>query len=261
MDDLVRAVGGWLLSSAGFWGRLCYFGAETMAKMVTPRFYYAETIRQMYAIGVKSLLLTATAALSVGMVMAMQTIGTLDQFGAGNYVAVVVGLAVVRELGPVLTALMLAGRAGSGITAELGSMKVTRQIDALQVSSVNPMRYLVVTRVAACMITLPLLTVIADVLGILGGMLIGVSHSGIGLHLYLSYTLQYVKLSDVVPGLLKTIVFGLLVGVVPCYYGFAAKGGTSGVGSSTQSSVVTTSLLILISDVILTRILLAMFGG
>ncbi len=261
MESVPRTLGRRIISYASFAGRLSLFWSDTMAKAVTPPFYFLETVRQIYTIGVRSLLLTSTVALSVGLVLAMQTIGTLQTFGAVNYVSVVVGLAVVKELGPVLTALMVAGRAGSGISAELGSMKVTRQIDALTVSAVNPMRYLVVTRVLACMVAVPLLTVIADVLGVLGGLIIGVMQGNISFYLYLSYTFKYVELVDIIPGLLKTVFFGMLVGVVASYYGFSTTGGTEGVGNSTKSSVVSSSLLIMISDVILTRILLWIFGG
>ncbi len=260
MESLIQTIGGRMMDYAGFAGRLFLFWADAMAKCVTPKFYFAETVRQIYSIGVKSLLLTSTVALSVGLVLAMQTIGTLQTFGAVNYVSIVVGLAVVKELGPVFTALMVAGRAGSGICAELGSMKVTRQIDALTVSAVNPMRYLVATRIVACMVAVPLLTVIADILGLLGGLIIGVVQGGISFHLYVSYTLTYVELTDVVPGLLKTIFFGMIVGTVASNYGFETTGGTEGVGNSTKASVVTASLLIVISDVILTRILLWVFG-
>lgn len=261
MESPLQALGRQMIRYASFSGRMFLFWADTMAKSVTPRFYLSETIRQIYTIGVTSLLLTSTVALSVGLVLAMQTIDTLRVFGAVNYVSVVVGLAVVKELGPVLTALMVAGRAGSGISAEIGSMKVTRQIDALTVSAVNPIRYLVVTRVVACMLAVPLLAVIADVLGILGGLIIGVVQGNISLHLYLSYTFKYITLTDVIPGLLKTVFFGMLVGTVASYYGFQTTGGTEGVGNSTKSSVVTTSLLIMVSDVILTRILIWIFGA
>jgi phospholipid/cholesterol/gamma-HCH transport system permease protein len=261
MGNIPQAVGSQIMQYANFAGRMFLFWADTMAKCVTPRFYFAETVRQIYSIGVKSLLLTSTVAFSVGLVLAMQTIGTLQTFGAVNYVSVVVGLAVVKELGPVLTALMVAGRSGSGISAELGSMKVTRQIDALTVSAINPMRYLVVTRVVACMVAVPLLAIIADLLGVLGGLIIGVIQGNISFYLYLSYTLKYIELTDVIPGLLKTIFFGMLVGTVSSYYGFTTTGGTEGVGNSTKSSVVTSSLLIMTSDVVLTRILLWIFGA
>ncbi len=260
MKNLPRAVGGDLLSYANSAGRLFLFWADAMGKALTPKFYFQETTRQVLNIGVKSLGLTSTVALSVGMVMAMQTIGTLKIFGAVNYVAVVVGLAVVKELGPVLTALMVAGRAGSGISAEIGSMKVTRQIDALTVSAVNPIRYLVVTRIVACMIAVPLLAIIADVLGILGGLIIGVVQGNINYFLYLSYTFTYIGYVEVFPSLLKTVFFGMLIGTVASYYGFRTTGGTEGVGNSTKASVVATSLMIMVSDVVLTRLLLSIFG-
>lgn len=260
MENLPALVGRRLEEYASFGGRMFLFWADTMAKCVTPRFYLSETIRQAYSIGVKSLLLTSTVAISVGLVLAMLTIDYLRTFGVLNYVSVMVGLAVVKELAPVLTALMVAGRAGSGICAEIGSMKVTRQIDALTVSAIDPVRYLVVTRVVACMVVVPLLTIIADVLGILGGLIIGVTQGNISYRLYMSYTFQYITLTDIIPGLLKTIFFGMLVGTVASYYGFQTTGGTEGVGNSTKSSFVTTSLLIVTSDVILTRILLWIFG-
>lgn len=260
MKNLPRALGGDFISYANSAGRMFLFWADAMGKAITPRFYFLEMIRQVFSIGVKSLVLTSTVALSVGMVMAMQTIGTLKTFGAVNYVAVVVGLAVVKELGPVLTALMVAGRAGSGISAEIGSMRVTRQIDALTVSAVNPVRYLVVTRIVACMIAVPLLAVIADVLGMLGGLIIGVVQGNISYHLYMTYTFTYIGYVDVLPSLLKTIFFGMLIGTVASYYGFRTTGGTEGVGNATKSSVVTTSLMIMLSDVVLTRILIIIFG-
>lgn len=259
IGDVSGAVGSRFLSGMRVAGRMFFFWADAMGKAVTPHFYVGEMIRQLYSIGVRSLLLTSTVAISVGIVLAMQTIGTLEAFGAVNYVAAIVGLAVVKELGPALTALMVAGRGGAGISAELGSMKVTRQIDALTVSAVNPMRYLVVTRIVACMIAVPLLSVIADMLGILGGMTIGVIQGNIGYRLYWSITLKYITLSAVLPGLLKTIFFGMLVGTVASFYGFETSGGTEGVGNSTKASVVISSLLIMISDVILTRILLIIF--
>lgn len=261
MLNFLQTVGRSAISYVDFAGRIFFFWADVMAKCLTPRFYFAETVRQIYSIGVTSLLLTCTVAISVGIVLAMQTIGTLEIFGATNFVAVVVGQAVVKEIGPVLTALMVAGRGGAGISAEIGSMRVTRQIDAITVSAVNPIRYLVVTRVVACMIAVPLLTVSADLLGILGGMIVGVQQTNISLQLYLSYTLEYIGLRDLIPGLLKTVFFGMLVGTVSCYYGFHATGGTEGVGNATKASVVTASLLIMVFDVVVTRILLWVFNA
>jgi phospholipid/cholesterol/gamma-HCH transport system permease protein len=247
---------------ADYLGRILFFLADAVRWTFLPPFLIGETIRQMYLIGVKSLPLTSIAALAIGLVLAMQTIWILSKFGAVNYLAAVVGLAIVKELGPVVTALMVAGRAGSGISAELGSMKVTRQIDALRVSAVNPTKYLVTTRVLACMICLPLLTVFADALGILGGWVIGISLGGINSRLYWDTTLRYITLdADLIPGLLKTVFFGLIIGVVACFHGFSTEGGTEGVGLSTTTTVVSSSLMILISDVFLTRLLQMIFEG
>ncbi|RKX97363.1 MAG: ABC transporter permease, partial [Spirochaetes bacterium] len=176
--------------------------------------------------------------------MAMQTIGLLTRFGATTYVAVVVGLSMVKELGPVITALMVAGRAGSGMSAEIGSMKVTNQIDALKVLAVDPVRYLVTTRIVATVVVLPILTAIADVVGIGGGMLMGVTQGGIGTRLYIETTFRFIKLEDILSGLSKTIIFGLLIALIATYEGFKTKGGTAGVGLATTSTMVLSSLLI-----------------
>lgn len=260
MREFAASLGREIISFCAFAGQVFLFWLDMVAKSVTPPFYFAETIKQVYSVGVRSLVLTSTVAISVGLVLAMYTIVTLQMFGAVNYVAVIIGLAMVKELGPVLTALMVGGRAGSGISAELGSMKVTRQIDALTVSAVNPMRFLVVTRVLACMLALPLLTIIADILGVLGGLIVGATQANISPRLYLSFTFKYVGLTDIIPGLMKTVFFGMIIGTIASYYGFRTTGGTEGVGNSTKASVVTTSLLIMISDVILTRILIWIFG-
>ncbi len=214
----------------------------------------------MYSIGVKSLPLTSTVGFSVGLVFAMQTVGTLKTYGAVNQLATLVGKAILRELGPVLTALMVASRAGSGISAELGSMKVTRQIDALEVSAINPFKYLVMTRVAACVLVVPMLAVIADVLGVLGGWIIGVTDAGLGAGFYWSTTLHYITLADVYPGLLKTVFFGFLIGIISSFHGFNARGGTEGVGEATTTTVVVCCLSIMLSDVLLTKIFIRLFG-
>jgi len=194
------------------------------------------------------------------MVLAMQTTGVLARFGAKEYVAVVVGLAIVRELGPVLTALMVAGRAGSGISAEIGAMRVPRQIDALTVSAVDPLKYLVVTRVAACVIVMPLLTAIANSLGLFGGFIIAVLQEGISPTFYAARTLDFIGFVDYVPGLFKAVVFGFIVALVACYQGYHTTGGTEGVGKSTTATVMATSLLVMLADVILTRVLISIFG-
>ena len=241
-------------------GRISLFTVQVVARLYAAPAYLREIIRQMYAIGVQSVGLVGTVVLATGLVLAMQTVGVLARFGAKDFVAVVVGLSIVRELGPVLTALMVAGRAGSGISAEIGAMRVTRQIDALTVSAVDPLKYLVVTRVVACVLVMPLLTAVAIVLGLLGGFVIAVVQEGISPQFYIAKTLEFMGFSDYVPGMLKAVVFGFIISVVACFHGFYATGGTEGVGRATTTTVLATSLLIMMSDVVLTRVLILVFG-
>jgi len=260
MRALALTLGHLTFDLAAYLGELGLFSLEVCRTMFSSRLLVGETVRQIYSIGAKSLPLTTVAAGSVGVVLGMQTVGVLSRFGIESYVAIIVGQAMVRELGPVVTALMVAGRAGAGISAEIGSMRVTRQIDALQVSAIDPIRYLVVCRVVACMLVLPLLTAVADAVGMLGGLVVGASLANIPPSYYVSMTVRFIGVDDIVPGLLKTIVFGLIIGIVACYQGFSTKGGTEGVGVSVTTAVVASSLGILLSDVLLTRILLLIFG-
>jgi len=253
-DRVLQLAGHHVVRFVDYMGQLTLFFVAAFTALFRPPWFFREVIAQMFHLGVKSLPLVAVAAFSVGLVLAMQTVGVLSWFGAANYIATIVGMSMVRELGPVLTALMVVGRAGSGISAELGSMRVTRQIDAMRVSAVNPMKYLVGTRLLACMLVLPLLTGVADILGILGGWVIGVTQVGLTSKYYYQLTLKYITLKDVVPGVLKTVVFGAIIGTVGCFHGYHTTHGTFGVGQSTKAAVVTGSLLVLVSDVFLTRI-------
>ena len=256
--SFVASAGRQGIELATFVGALVRFTLVALRSAFRPGFPIRVVIAQVYEIGFKSLPLTAIAAFAIGLVLALQTMTLLKKFGVVHYIAVVVGLAITKELGPVVTALMVAGRAGSGISAELGSMKVTRQIDALRVLAVDPRQYLVATRIAACVIALPLLTAISDLLGVLGGLLIGTTVGGITVDTYIQTTIYYVVLADLLTGLGKTLVFGLIIGATSAYYGFHTDGGTSGVGHSTTSAVVASSLMIFISDVIMTQILVAL---
>jgi len=260
VSEFVRTSGNRIVAFAMYTGAVSLFGVRSVAAGLHPPFYIRETIRQMFNIGVKSLPLTGIVAISVGLVLAMQTIDILRDFGIVEYLSTLVGLAVVKELGPVLTALMVAARAGSGVSAELGSMRVTRQIDALRVMAVDPMQYLVATRLVAFMLVLPMLTVLADLLGVFGGWVIGVTYAGISPGYYMSTTMQYVKLVDVVPGLIKTIFFGFIIGCQTGYQGYHAGGGTEGVGRATTAAVNIAALSVMVADVILTRIMLWLFG-
>ena len=259
VSDCVRTSGSHIVAFATYTGAVTLFGLRAVASGVRRPFYIREIIRQMFSIGVKSLPLTGIVAFSVGLVFAMQTVEVLRDFGIVEYLSTLVGLAVVKELGPVLTALMVAARAGSGVSAELGSMRVTRQIDAMRVMAIDPMQYLVATRVLAFTLVVPMLAVLADLLGVFGGWLIGVTQAGISPGYYISTTLQYVTLADVVPGLIKTVFFGFIVGCQVCHQGYHAEGGTEGVGRATTTAVFIASLSVMLADVVLTMVMLWLF--
>ncbi|MHB8069798.1 MAG: MlaE family ABC transporter permease [Desulfobaccales bacterium] len=239
-----------------YMGNLTLFFLEACRTLPHPPWFIREVIAQMFHLGVKSFPLVGVASFAVGLVLAMQGITVLKLFGAANYIATSVCFTFVRGLGPLLAGIMLASRGGAGIGAELGSMRVTSQIDALTVSAVNPMKYLVVTRVLACMLILPLLTVGANIIGILGGMIVGVIQVGMSPTYYYTLTIKYLTLRDVLPGIGKTVVFGMIVGTVGCFHGYNTEHGTFGVGQSTKTAVVAAILLILISDVFLTKLTL-----
>lgn len=252
----VQALGRRLLAFSHYLGDLTLFTLRSFRLTTSRPFFLVPLIEQIQAIGIRSLPLVSVAALAIGLVMAMQTSGILMRFGSASYMSTIVGLSMVRELGPMITALMVAGRCGSGISAELGSMKVTRQIDAMQVSAINPIRFLVVPRILACIISMPLLTIWANVVGITGGLIIGVTQLGIGPAAFLQGTIRFLDLQDLGAGLSKTLFFGLIVGGVGCFQGFRTTKGTAGVGRSTTMAVVTSSLLIVVADIFLTRLTL-----
>lgn len=217
-----------------------------------------ETLRQMQSIGVRSTTIVALTALFTGMVMSLQTAFALSRFGAKPYVGGVIGLALVRELAPVLAALMMAGRVGAGITAEIGSMVVTEQVDAIRAMGADPVQKLVLPRVVAATLCLPLLTVLANVLGILGGMAIADWQYHITPHFFMRTVTYNVVLQDFLSGLAKTFAFGWIIAMVGCHMGLATTGGTTGVGDATTRAVVTASITILIADFFLTKVLLSL---
>jgi phospholipid/cholesterol/gamma-HCH transport system permease protein len=258
--NIVTLAGHQVVAFLDYMGDLSMFVLEAGRSLVVPPWFLRETVAQMYHLGVRSLALVLVAAFALGMVLAMQGLKVLSWFGAGNYIATLVAMSMVRELGPIIAGIMLAARGGAGMGAELGSMRVTSQIDALTVSAVNPVKYLVVTRILACMLILPLLTVFADIVGILGGMMIGMTQAGMSLTSYYYLTLKFLTLRDVLPGIAKTVVFGLIISGVSCYHGFNTEQGTFGVGQSTKTAVVVSVLFILIADVFLTKLTLLIWG-
>jgi phospholipid/cholesterol/gamma-HCH transport system permease protein len=242
-----------------YMGDLFLFFVDSCRVLVYPPWFVREVINQMYQLGVKSFALVVVASFAVGLVLAMQGLKVLTWFGAANYIATSVAISFVRELGPLMAGIMVAARGGAGMGAELGSMRVTHQLDALTVSAVNPMKYLVVTRILACMLVLPLLTVAANIVGILGGLVIGVTQVGMTPTYYYTLTIKYLTLKDVLPGVAKTSIFGLIVGTVGCYHGYNTTQGTFGVGLATKTAVVRSILLILVADVFLTKLTLLLW--
>lgn len=218
-------------------------------------FRFSEIFTQMEFIGVKSLWVVVVTGGFTGMVLALQTYYGFRSFSSEGLVGVTVALSMTRELGPVLTGLMVTGRAGSAIAAELGAMRVTEQIDALTVMALNPIKYLVVPRVVASILMLPILTIIADFIGILGGYFVGVVLLHINEGIFVGRMVKYVDLGDVYNGLAKAACFGLILALISCYKGFYTKGGSQGVGRATTEAVVLASILILISDYVLTSLM------
>ncbi|MCD6163280.1 MAG: ABC transporter permease [candidate division Zixibacteria bacterium] len=221
--------------------------------------YFNEIVEQLFQLGYKSLPIVTLTSLFTGMVMAFQTGVEMSRFGAKAYIGSVLTITLVRELGPVLTALVVAGRVGAGITAELGSMKVTDQIDAMRAMATDPYKKLVLTRIIALLIIVPILVVVADILGLIGGAIIAITNLNIGIEMYKSTIIDALYIEDLVSGLAKPFIFAFIIGTIGCYLGINASGGTKGVGNSTTLSVVVSSVLIFMFDFILTKIFF-MFG-
>jgi len=234
-------------------GDVALLTGRTFYYAVKPPYELRALVQQMDHIGFKSIAICGIAALFTGLVLALQTAFGLGRFGAKAYVGIVVAMSMVRELGPVLTALLVGGRVGSGMTAEIGAMKVTEQIDAMRALGANHIKKLVVPRVLSAMLVLPLLTVLADALGIFGGMVMSKYEFHVPHHQYMSTIWRNLQLSDLLTGLGKTVFFGFIIGIVGCYNGLEASGGTEGIGRATTATVVTSAILILISDFFLTK--------
>ena len=214
---------------------------------------------QMVEIGVGSVPIVFMVSLFMGMVLAMQTAYQLQKMGALMYVGSLVAVSMTREIGPLLTAIVIAGRSGSAMAAELGTMKVSEEIDALETIGINPVKFLIVPRVLAILIMLPCLTILADWFGMLGGYIIGVGNLGISSGLYISKTIDALILKDIFTGLIKSVAFAGIIGMVGCYQGFIVKGGAEGVGKSTTTSVVLSTILIILTDCVFTAIFYFVF--
>jgi phospholipid/cholesterol/gamma-HCH transport system permease protein len=237
-------------------GTVFFLAIRGLYGIFTRPFNLTLVLQEADNIGLRSLFLVNTIALFSGMVLALQGVYTMRRYGAELYVGSLVSLTLVRELGPVLTAIMVGGRAGSGIAAEIGSMQVTEQIDAMRALGANPIKKLVTPRMLAAMIVVPLLTVSADVVGIFGGLVIALIELPIDASFYLNTIWTTITMDDFLSGIAKTICFGFLIALFGCYYGLHTTGGTMGVGRSTTMAVVTICIAVLISDFFLTKLFL-----
>lgn len=238
-------------------GRIAIFTGSGVRHTFAPPWYLRLIGRQMLTIGYFSLPVVGLTALFTGMVLALQIYIGSSRFNAESAVATIVVIGITRELGPVLGGLMVAGRVASAMAAEIGTMRVTEQIDALVTLSTNPFKYLVVPRLVAGTTMLPLLVLVADVIGVFGGYLIGTQKLGFNQGTYLKNTFDYLETIDVVSGLVKAAVFGFLIALMGCYHGFHSRGGAQGVGKATTDAVVSASILILIANYIVTELFFA----
>ncbi len=235
-------------------GNITQFTARFFAEIFKPPFELKEFARQCYYIGYKSFPLVAITGFIMGLVLTLQSRPTLAEFGAESWLPGMVALSLIREIAPVITALICAGKIASGIGAELGSMKVTEQIDAMEVSAINPYKYLVVTRIMATTLMIPILVVFADGVGLLGGY-VGLNiHSDVSLYYYFSKVLSSLDFLDIMPATIKTFFFGFAIGLIGCYKGFNAANGTESVGKAANTAVVAASITIFIIDMLAVQI-------
>ena len=253
--NLTQTIGATLLGFLQKIGVLAYFIGRSVWHVFTPPYFPKQLARQLIDIGYYSLPVVGMTALFTGMVLALQSYTGFSRFNAEGAIAGVVVLSVTRELAPVLAGLMVAGRVGASIAAEIGTMRVTEQIDALTTLSVNPFKYLIAPRVLAGTLTLPILVLIGDVIGVMGGYTVAIYNLGFSANSYLSQTWDILETMDVISGLIKAAAFGFIVTIMGCYHGFNSGRGAQGVGAATTNAVVSSSILILIFNYIITQML------
>ncbi|GAB0115615.1 MlaE family ABC transporter permease [Acidisoma sp. C75] len=252
--NAVAALGRWAISSLRSTGALAIFAAEGLVNILLPPFYPRLVGRALISMGFLSLPVVALTAIFAGMVIALQSYTGFARYAAQSQTASIVALSVTRELGPVLAALMMAGRAGAAMAAELGTMRVTDQIDALQTLATKPMKYLVAPRLLAGIIAMPLLVIVADILGVLGGFIVCTVKLGFDGPAFIQSVYAALEPGDVTLGLAKAVVFGFVIALSGCFHGYRSRGGAEGVGSATTSAVVMASVLVLALDYVMTEV-------
>jgi phospholipid/cholesterol/gamma-HCH transport system permease protein len=259
MESASTSTGTTINRSLEWFGDLGIFSWNVICASVTRPFEFREIIRQFDEIGSKSLPLVALSGAAIGTVLALESRSSLVRFGAKSMLPAAIIYTIIHEMGPIVTGLVVSGRVGAGIGAELGSMKVTEQIDAIEVSAVNPYKLLAFTRILACIVVLPLLTLVTDFCGVFAGWVATTLADPITFHRFLDKGLSGVNFSDFLAPTFRTCVFGLIIGLVACFQGMRTKGGTEGVGRSATSSVVLSSLFVILADVILVKLILIFF--
>ena len=252
--DFLAATGRTFLIFLEATGQLAMFTGRSVSHCIRPPLYARQILRQMIDIGYYSLPVVGLTALFTGMVLALQSYSGFSRFQAEGAIATVVVLSVTRELGPVLAGLMVAGRIGAAMAAEIGTMRVTEQIDALSTLSTNPFKYLVAPRLIAGTTMLPLLVLVADIIGVFGGFLVSVYRLDFNPSSYITRTWEFLEPVDVISGLVKAAVFGFVISLMGCYFGYKSRGGAQGVGQATTNAVVAASILILVFNYLITGI-------
>ncbi len=252
---MIDRLGNVILAALAWVGDVSQFGVRALGAAWRPPFELDELARQVYEIGWRSTPLILASGFAIGVVLSMHTRASLERFGAEAMIPAGLAIAMIRETGPLTCGLLISGRVGAGIGAELGAMKVTEQIDALEAVAVDSFKFLASTRILACMIALPLLTTVMDFAGIFGGYISERAATGMGFRLYFTRAFAYIEFNDFIPATLKTIVFGFIIGTVAAYLGFTTEQGTEGVGRASTRAVVFSSILIILSDVILVRLI------
>jgi phospholipid/cholesterol/gamma-HCH transport system permease protein len=255
MLSLVDRIGAATLTALEAVGAVATFGGRALVEAFRPPYEPGEILRHLYQFGTRSAPLILVAGFAIGVVLSMHTRASLQRFGAEALIPSGLAIALIRETGPLTTGLLVSGRVGAGIGAEIGAMNVTEQIDALEANAVDAFKYLAVTRIIACMIAMPLLTTLMNFAGIFGGYVAEAVVSGMSWPLYFERSFLYIDFSDIIPATAKTIVFGYLIAVISCYLGFTTSRGTEGVGEASTRSVVLASMLIILSDVVLVKII------
>jgi|SRR5665213_1998919 len=259
MESISTSNGRMINRSLEWVGDIGIFSWKVMASALSPPFEFREIFRQFDEIGSKSLPLVALAGAAIGTVFALETRSSLARFGAKSMLPAAIIYSIIHEMGPIVTGLVVSGRVGAGIGAELGSMKVTEQIDAIEASAVNPYKLLAFTRILACILVLPLLTLVTDFCGVVAGWIATTLADPISFQRFFYAGFSGVNFSDFLAPTFRTCVFGLIIGLVACFQGMHTKGGTEGVGRSATSSVVLSSLFVILADVILVKLILIFF--